>query len=74
MASRGLAIDVDAPNYIHRLPDNTSSLLVAEAIEQLAQTPLDSQVREAQRIAYLATKTPEEYATQLAAVIEELLS
>ena len=74
VASRGLAIDVDAPDFIHRLPDNTSSLLVAEAIEQLAQTPLDPQLREAQRIAYLATKTPEEYATQLAAVIEELLS
>ena len=74
VASRGLAIDVDAPPYIHRLPDNTSSLLVAEAIEKLAQVPIDPQVREAQRIAYLATKTPREYAKQLTGVIEELLS
>ena len=74
VASRGLAIDVDAPNYIHRLADNTSSLLVAEAIEALAITPLDPELREAQRVAYLATKTPEEYARQLATVIEDLLS
>ena len=74
VASRGLATDVDAPDYIHRLPDNTSSLLVAESIELLAKTPLDPREREAQRLAYLATKTPQEYAKQLLGVIEELLS
>ena len=74
VASRGLAIDVDAPDYIHRLPDNTSPLLVAEAIERQIRTPLEPDVREHQRRAYLVTKTPQEYAAKLAVVVEELLS
>ena len=65
VASAGLAIDVDAPDYIHRLPDNISSLMVAEAIEKVVTKDPDFSVIESQRIAYLAGKTPELYARKL---------
>ncbi len=65
VASSGLAIDVDAPGYIHRLPENVSALLVAEAIETVLESDFDSSSIEPERIAYLAGKQPELYAEKL---------
>ncbi|MDD2858729.1 MAG: FkbM family methyltransferase, partial [Candidatus Nanopelagicales bacterium] len=53
IASAGLAIDVDTPAYVDRLPDEVSSLMVAEAIEHRIRSPFDSEVKEQQRLAYL---------------------
>ncbi len=65
VASSGLAIDVDAPEYIHRLPENVSALLVAETIETVLESDFDSLSIESERIAYLAGKQPELYAEKL---------
>ncbi len=65
VASVGLAIDVDAPDYIHRLPENISSLIVAEAIEKVLSEGSASKASELQRVAYLAKKTPNIYARKL---------
>ncbi len=65
IASSGLAIDVDAPGYIHRLPENVSALLVAEAIETVLESDFDSSSIESERIAYLAGKQPELYGEKL---------
>ena len=73
VASRGLAIDIDAPNYIHRLPENVSPLLVAEAIEEVRKAPPDAATIEAQRAEYLRQLSPEVYAEKLREVIEEVL-
>ncbi len=62
VASSGLAIDVDAPGYIHRLPENVSALLVAETIETVLESDFDSLSIESERIAYLVGKQPELYA------------
>ena len=55
-ASRGLAIDVDTPAFIDRLPDEASPLRIAAAIE-------------AQRVDYLERKSPKVYAEELLAVL-----
>jgi glycosyltransferase involved in cell wall biosynthesis len=65
VASAGLAIDVDAPAFIHRLPEDVSALVVAEAIESVVTADLDLLAIEEQRVAYLAGNTPELYAQQL---------
>ena len=65
VASRGLALDVGTPDYVLRLPDDVSSLLVAEAIERLIHNPMDTVLREQQRVDYLVGKDPALYAEQL---------
>ena len=71
IASSGLAIDVDTPNYIDRLPDDVSSLMVAEAIEHRIKNPIPHNVREEQRIAYLDAKSPARYAAALLELLRE---
>ena len=68
-ASRGLAIDVDTPAFIDRLPDEASPLMVAEAIEYRRAHPADREVIETQRIDYLERKSPRVYAEELLAVL-----
>ena len=65
VASSGLAIDVDTPDYVDRLPDDVSSLMVAEAIEHRIKHPIAHDVREQQRRAYLDAKSPARYAEAL---------
>lgn len=72
VASLGLCIDVDTPEYITAIPNDTSPVIVAEAVERLLQQPLDSQAREHMRRAYLAGKTPKGYAEELMRVITDL--
>ena len=69
VASSGLAIDVDTPDYVDRLPDDVSSLMVAEAIEHRIKNPIDHEVREQQRLAYLDAKSPARYAEALLALL-----
>lgn len=65
VASRGLAIDVAAPDYVRRLPDEVSPVMVAEAVEEvLAAPPVWTDV-EAQRRAYLERQSPRRYAELL---------
>ena len=71
VASSGLAIDVDTPDYIDRLPDDVSSLMVAEAIEHRIKNPIAHDVREQQRLAYLDAKSPAKYAAALLQLLRE---
>jgi glycosyltransferase involved in cell wall biosynthesis len=72
VASSGLCIDVDTPEYIHRLPDSVSPVMVAEAIEQLLANPMPETDREAARCRYLEGKTPERYAHLLLEQMQEV--
>ncbi|CAB5020855.1 MAG: hypothetical protein F2892_06995 [Actinobacteria bacterium] len=72
LASRGLAIDVGAPDYVDRLPDEVSPVLLAEAIEHRLAHPADRAVIEAQRLEYLDRKSPRRYAEALLAVLTSL--
>jgi len=72
VASRGLAIDVDTPAFIDRLPDEASPLMVTEAIEYRLAHPADREEIEAQRVDYLGRKSPGVYAEELLAVLARL--
>ncbi|MCX6423846.1 MAG: glycosyltransferase, partial [Actinobacteria bacterium] len=71
MASSGLAIDVDTPAFIDRLPDEMSPLMVAEALEYRLANPIDPVVKEQQRLEYLDRKSPKRYAEALLALLQE---
>lgn len=72
IASSGLAIDVGTPAYVDRLPDDVSSLMVAEAIEFRLMHPIDAELRESQRREYLEAMSPARYARNLLALLEEV--
>jgi FkbM family methyltransferase len=65
VASAGLAIDVDTPAYVDRLPDDVSPVMVAEAIERRLAEPMPHEAREQLRREYLARKSPRRYAELL---------
>ncbi len=69
LASNGLCLDVAAPPFVRSLPDDVSSLMVAEAAEIVFQTPIDEHLREEQRARYLAGNTPEMYARELLGIL-----
>jgi glycosyltransferase involved in cell wall biosynthesis len=71
VASAGLCMDVDTPDYIAALEESVSPVTVAEAIETHLQSVGTVEERESARRAYLATKTPRLYAEQLMAVITQ---
>jgi len=71
MASSGLAIDVDTPAFIDRLPDEMSPLMVAEALEYRLAHPIDPVIKEQQRLEYLESKSPKRYAEALLALLQE---
>jgi FkbM family methyltransferase len=73
VASSGLAVDVDAPEYIHRLPESVSALLVAEAIESVLESDFDPSSIESERIAYLAGKRPDLYAQKFLDYLETIV-
>ena len=72
VASNGLCVDVDTPEFVHRLPDSVSPILVAEAIESSLRNPTDAEEVHRQRLQYLADKSPRRYAELLMAILEEL--
>jgi glycosyltransferase involved in cell wall biosynthesis len=72
IASSGLAIDVDTPAFIERLPDDVSPVMVAEAIEHAAAHPRSLQDREIMRQQYLDEKSPARYAEQLLALLSNV--
>ena len=72
VASSGLAIDVDAPEYVYRLPDQVSAVTVAEAIEGAILNPFNSDEVAVARDPYLSGKTPKLYAERLLGVLENL--
>jgi glycosyltransferase involved in cell wall biosynthesis len=71
MGSNGLAIDVDTPDFIDRLPDEVSPLMVAEAIEYRLSRPVSAEDREQMRREYLAAKSPRRYAELMLALLRE---
>ena len=62
---------MDTPDYIDRLPDDVSSLMVAEAIELRILNPISHELREEQRLAYLDAKSPKRYAEALLELLKE---
>ena len=70
VASRGLCVDVDPPDFVQPLPDAVSSAMVAEAIEAATKAPMAPQERERLRIAYLDEKSPDRYAQALLGLLE----
>jgi hypothetical protein len=71
MGSNGLAVDVDTPDFIDRLPDEVSPLMVAEAIEYRLSRPVSAEDREQMRREYLAAKSPRRYAELMLALLRE---
>lgn len=69
MGSHGLAVDVDTPPYIDRLPDEVSPLMVAEALEYRLANPVPAAEREEQRQVYLEAKSPRRYAASLIEIL-----
>ena len=65
VASSGLCIDVDTPGYVDRLPDDVSSVMVAEALEHRLAHPIPHAEREAMRLDYIDRKSPQRYAQEL---------
>ena len=72
VASGGLAIDVDTPEYVDRLPDDVSPVMVAEAMEHRLANPIPHAERERMRLEYLAEKSPRRYAELLLALLTEV--
>jgi hypothetical protein len=72
MGSTGLAIDVDTPAFIDRLPDDISPLIAAEAIEVRLANPVSSAEREQLRREYLASKSPGVYAEKMLKILREV--
>ena len=73
VASHGLCRDVGAPDYVMRLPDEVSPVLVAEAIEELMSNPQTCADKEAARLAYLQEHSPARYAHLLLETITEVV-
>ncbi len=73
VASNGLCIDVDTPEYIHRLPDAVSPVIVAEAVEHTLVNPFPPDRLEAMRRNYLDTNSPSRYVQLLLEQIESSL-
>ena len=71
VASNGLCVDVDTPEYITRLPDAISPVIVAEAIEEALQHPMPPDSLEQARQAYLARQSPQRYAQLLLELIKD---
>ena len=70
IASYGLATDVDTPDFIERLPDDVSPVMVAEAIEHALSHPRSLEEREEMRVTYLDEKSPARYADQLLTLLQ----
>ena len=72
VASRGLCVDVEAPEYVYRLLDAISPVTVAEAIERALSAPIPADAVERQRQGYLERLAPGLYAQRLKGLLEEL--
>jgi glycosyltransferase involved in cell wall biosynthesis len=70
VANRGICTDVDTPDFIDRLPDDVSPVMVAEAIDRRLGNPWDPSFVERMRVEYLAAKHPSRYAAQLLELLE----
>ena len=66
-----MCIDVDTPDYIDRLRDDVSPVMVAEALERRLADPLSHAEREAMRIDYIESKSPRRYAESLLGLLTE---
>ncbi len=71
VASNGLCVDVGAPEFVHRLPDSVSPVLVAEALESFIRNPIGAEEIERQRLQYLDDKSPGRYAELLMTMLQE---
>lgn len=72
VANRGICTDVDTPDFIDRLPDDVSPVMVAEAIDRRLDNPWDPSTVERMRMEYLAAKDPARYAEQLLGLLASI--
>jgi len=72
VASNGLCVDVDTPDYIDRLSDDVSPVMVAEALEFRLAHPMGHEEREALRLEYIERKSPARYAEALLGVLVDV--
>ena len=70
IGSRGVCIDVDTPEFIDQLPDDVSSVMVAQAIEYRIKNPHDPALIERLRVDYLNRKSPQRYAEALLEMLQ----
>ena len=71
IGSRGVCIDVDTPDFIDQLPDDVSSVMVAQRIEYRMSNPQDPTAIETQRKDYLERKSPQRYSHELLKMLEK---
>ena len=71
LGSRGVCQDVGTPDFIDRLPDAISPTTVAQAIEHRWSNMPNPQDIEQMRMEYVAQTSPERYAEQLLAILED---
>jgi glycosyltransferase involved in cell wall biosynthesis len=70
MGSRGVCIDVDTPEFVDQLPDDVSSVMVAQAIEYRINNRHNPAMIETQRRDYLERKSPKRYAHELLEMLQ----
>jgi len=71
VASSGLVQDIDAPSFVTAVPEYVSPVMVAQALEQLVNNPVPAAVIEDLRREYLQSHSPEKYALEFLAVLQE---
>ena len=71
VASSGLVKDIDAPSFVSAVPEYVSPVMVAQALEQLVNNPVPATVIEDLRSEYLQSHSPEKYALEFLAVLQE---
>ena len=69
VASSGLVRDVDAPEFVHALPEYVSPVMVAQLIERCMLEQVGDSERELMRLTYLKDHSPQLYAAQFLEVL-----
>ena len=72
VANRGICTDVDTPDFIDRLPDDVSPVMVAEAIDRRLAEPWEATRIERMRVDYLDRKSAERYAADLLSLLRSV--
>jgi FkbM family methyltransferase len=70
VATLAMAEDMGLPAFVRRVPDDFSSLLVAEELEAALSEPAEPEGLEAQRQGYLREHSVQDYVTQLLRELE----
>ena len=71
VASSGLVQDIDAPAFVTAVPEFVSPVMVARSVEHLLKNPVPDSQREILRLEYLESHSPEKYAREFLAVLQD---